>query len=211
MPIAGVLKSSSMGIKNNANFSIYVENEIIMELVDKYKPSSSRICYLIDSDDYKFSIDKKPSDKKVLREIQEEVWTPKSYSIKVINLDSKYGTLVSLEMSLLVFNCPRVLPNNLNNEIPEEVNVVDVNPQLAYMSKEDFESSGIFMLSEYLDNKYNSNRRNTSIPFAQISNIAVNAIPERPNSLEVTYDVTNYLQPNLNGKNSEFLLSNILD
>ncbi len=129
-------------------------------------------------------------------------------SIKVINLDSKYGTLVSLEMSLLVFNCPRILPNNLNNEIPEEVDVVDVNPQLSYMSKEDFESSGIFMLSEYLDNKYNSNRRNTSIPFAQISNIAVNAIPERPNSLEVTYDVTNYLEPNLNGKNSEFLLSN---
>lgn len=127
LPIAGVLKSSSMGIKNNANFSIYVENEIIMELVDKYKPSSSRICYLIDSDDYKFSIDKKPSDKKVLREIQEEVWTPKSYSVFID--DSTKIESVANEIAHKGFNVSNEYMNieKVNHSIDKVQEVIKIS------------------------------------------------------------------------------------
>lgn len=102
LPIAGILKTSNMGIRNSGNYAIYVENELIMQLIEKHKPDSSRTSYLIKSEDYQFSIDEKPSEDTILREIEEDIWTPKSFSVFVD--DSTQIETVSNEIAYKGFN-----------------------------------------------------------------------------------------------------------
>ncbi len=128
-------------------------------------------------------------------------------NIKVLNLDNKVGGTSSYTMDLYVYNCPMVLDNNLNQNIPTEISVGAISPQLAYMSKTDFASSGISLLEDYLTNQYNQNRKNTSIPYATISNLNVTDVADKP-SLVVTYDVNNMLEVNDRGQNPNYLLSN---
>ncbi len=128
-------------------------------------------------------------------------------SIKVLNLDNKTGGSSSYTMDLYVYNCPIVLDNNLNKNIPTEISVSTINPQLAYMSKSDFASSGISLLEDYLSNQYNENRKNTSIPYATISNLTITDVRDKP-SLIVSYDVNNMLESNDRGDNPNYLLSN---
>ena len=109
LPVSGILKSSSMGINNSQSYAIYVENQIIMNLVDKYKPISSRTCYLIKSDDFKFSVDKKPPEEDILREIKEEIWTPKSFSVFVDDITQVES--VALQIAHKGFNVSNIYMN----------------------------------------------------------------------------------------------------
>lgn len=83
LPISGILKSSNMGIKNTTNYAIYVSDDTMQEVLKEYVVKDSRICYLIDSENYEYSVNKKPENKEILREIKEEPWTAKSYSVFV--------------------------------------------------------------------------------------------------------------------------------
>ncbi len=55
LPIAGILKGSSMGIINNSMYTIYVESDILTGLVEEYKATEDRISYILGRYEYSFN------------------------------------------------------------------------------------------------------------------------------------------------------------
>ena len=86
IPIAGVLQSSSMGITNYFNYAIYIEQSEIEKYINKYKATSGRTVYIYGKDIHtcQVSINKKPPiSEEIFLTVQDEIWTPKNYSVFV--------------------------------------------------------------------------------------------------------------------------------
>lgn len=100
LPIAGILKGSNMGIVNNSMYTIYVESDVLMGLVEEYKATDDRISYILGR--YEYSFNEVPEGKEVESEIVETVWTPKSYSLFVE--DSSQLETIAYQVSQMGFN-----------------------------------------------------------------------------------------------------------
>lgn len=81
LPIAGILKESRMGLQNYANYAIYMEHEDLEMYLNKYKKTESRTVYVTNYDGPECFYNKKPTDKTVLVTVEEEPWTPRTYSV----------------------------------------------------------------------------------------------------------------------------------
>ena len=88
LPIAGVLKSSNMGITNNSQDVIYMNRDIIEKYINQYKDDTERTIYGMDTEYKKYYINDCPDDEKdkVVHIVKESPWKPTGYSVMVDNI-----------------------------------------------------------------------------------------------------------------------------
>lgn len=98
LPIAGVLKSSNMGITNNSQDVIYMNRDIIEKYINQYKDDTERTIYGMDTEYKKYYINDCPDDEKdkVVHIVKESPWKPTGYSVMVDNIGNMGGVIHSI-------------------------------------------------------------------------------------------------------------------
>lgn len=124
LPISGILKTSNMGIKNTANYAIYVDYTILFDLANQFKEESNRISYILESNSYEYSINKVPKGKSVRREVKEEVWTAKSYTILLKDATALEKTARQISEMGFTVNSEYLNIDAANNTLIEIKNLV---------------------------------------------------------------------------------------
>lgn len=95
LPIAGVLKSSNMGITNNSQDVIYMNRDIIEKYINQYKDDTERTIYGMDTEYKKYYINDCPDGEKdkVVHIVKESPWKPTGYSVMVDNIGNMGGVI----------------------------------------------------------------------------------------------------------------------
>lgn len=98
LPIAGVLKSSNMGITNNSQDVIYMNRDIIEKYINQYKDDTERTIYGMDTEYKKYYINDCPDGEKdkVVHIVKESPWKPTGYSVMVDNIGNMGGVIHSI-------------------------------------------------------------------------------------------------------------------
>lgn len=83
LPIAGVLKGSSMGILEHYWSVIYIEDDILKQYLEELKVTDPRTVYVVDTsyDHFEYYIDELPEGKEAEYTVEETPWTPRQYSV----------------------------------------------------------------------------------------------------------------------------------
>lgn len=131
VPIAGVLKSSSMGVVNYFDYAIYISQSEMAKYIEKYKAVSDRTVYIYGNDlnSCKASINERPkNNEEILATVNDKVWTPKNYSVFIDDI-TKMDEVVH-EINKMGFN--------VSNEYFESSLVLDsienIQKSIIYMS-----------------------------------------------------------------------------
>ena len=98
LPIAGILNWSSFGLNNTYSNSLYVERDIVENMIEKHKKTEDRKLYVIGVNYDKYYENELPKDfaGEVNRVFEDSVWQPTALSVYVDGSENVYTVAQNL-------------------------------------------------------------------------------------------------------------------
>ncbi len=125
-------------------------------------------------------------------------------NVTLNNLLNTQGQSVSLDTQVYLFNATPIAEDH-TAILPTDWDVKQLDADFKTFTKDEFLTKGSMLFQSYLTQLLNRPRLNTVIPYAYLTNIVFKDVGE--NAVDAIFDVVNYLPPNVENANPNYLLS----